>query len=263
MKKRIISAIIALIISLPLVYIGGIPFYVFALFLSLIAFKEILDLVIKDDYWVRLVSFICFLFLVGASITKNSFDNLLDFKILGVVLLIYGSLALIKHRSQEFDIEKCFYLIGITIFLGTAFSSLIILRNMSLYYFIYIFLISIMTDIFAHSIGTLFGKNKINEISPNKSWEGCLGGTFFGTLISVLFYLIMINQDINIFLLILITIFLSIIGQLGDLFFSLVKRNYNIKDFSNIMPGHGGILDRFDSVIFLALAFVYFINFLI
>ena len=159
-------------------------------------------------------------------------------------------------------IEKCFYLIGVTVFLGSAFSCLIILRNMSLSYFIYIFLISIMTDTFAHSIGTLFGKNKINEISPNKSWEGCLGGTFFGTLISVLFYLFFINQDVDIFLLIFVTIFLSIIGQLGDLFFSLVKRNYNIKDYSNIMPGHGGILDRFDSIIFITLAFIYFINFL-
>ena len=120
-----------------------------------------------------------------------------------------------------------------------------------------------MTDTFAHSTGTLFGKNKINEISPNKSWEGCLGGAFFGTLISVLFYLIIVNQDVNLFLLIFITIFLSIIGQLGDLFFSLIKRHYQIKDFSNIMPGHGGILDRLDSVIFIALAFIFFINFLI
>ena len=69
----------------------------------------------------------------------------------------------------------------------------IILRNMSLYYFIYIFLITIMNDTFAHSVGTLFGKHKINEISPNKSWEGCLGGAFFGVLISVLFYLIFIT----------------------------------------------------------------------
>ena len=105
MKKRIISAIVALIISLPLVYICGIPFYILALLLSLIAFKEVLDLIVKDDYWVILVGYICFLFLVGASITKNNFDNILDFKILGIVLLIYGTLALIKHRSKEFNIE--------------------------------------------------------------------------------------------------------------------------------------------------------------
>ena len=104
MKKRIISAIIALIISLPLVYVGGIPFYILAILIALLGFKEILDLIIKDDYWVRLVSFICFLFLIGTSITKTSLDNLLDFKVLSVILLIYGALALIRHQSK-FNIE--------------------------------------------------------------------------------------------------------------------------------------------------------------
>ncbi len=260
MKKRLISAIIALIICLPLIYIGGIPFYFLSFILALLAFKELLDL-IDDDYWVRLISYICFLFLLGSCITKTSLDNLFDFKIFSIVLLIYGCLFLIKHHS-DFKVEKCFYLLGITVFLSSAFSSLIILRNMSIYYFIYVFLIATMTDTFAHSIGSMFGKTKINEISPNKTWEGCLGGTFFGTLISVLFYLLFINQEIDIFSLIFLTIFLSIIGQLGDLFFSLIKRQYQIKDFSNIMPGHGGILDRFDSVIFIALAITYFINFL-
>ena len=59
-----------------------------------------------------------------------------------------------------------------------------------------------------------------------------------------------------------ITLFLSIIGQIGDLFFSLIKRQNNIKDFSNLMPGHGGVLDRLDSALFVALALIYFINFL-
>lgn len=261
MKKRVISAVIALLISLPLVYIGGVPFYILAIIISLLAFKEMLDL-ITNDYWIRLVSYINFLFLIGNSIIQKNFSSILDFKVLGIILLIYGLLLLFNHKNKKFNVEKCFYLIGITLFLGTAFATLIILRNMSLYYFIYVFLITIMNDTFAHSIGTLFGKHKINEISPNKSWEGCLGGAFFGVLISVLFYLIFINSDIDIFLLIFITLFLSILGQLGDLFFSQIKRSYKIKDFSNIMPGHGGMLDRFDSVIFVALAIIYFINFL-
>lgn len=263
MKKRVISAIVISFIAIPLIYFGGIPFYIFALILSLLAFKELLDLIIKDNYWVRLVSYICFLFLIGTSITKNNFNDIIDFNVLALVLLIHTCLALIEHKSKNFDIEKCFYLVGITLIITLTFNSLIILRNISLNYFIYILLIPIVTDTFAHSTGILFGKHKINEISPNKSWEGCLGGTFFGTLIGVLFYLIVINQDINIFLLMFITTMLSIIGQLGDLFFSLIKRHYKIKDFSKLIPGHGGILDRFDSVIFVALAFIFIINCLI
>lgn len=261
MKKRVISAIVALIIAMPLVFLGGLPFYFFAIILSLLAFKEMLDLIVKDDYWVRLVSFIIFLFLIGSGITGNNLNYIIDFKVLGIILLIYTCLALLKYKSN-FNIEKCFYLIGFSCFLSLSFATLIIIRNINIYYFIYLFLITIMTDTFAHCVGTIFGKHKINLISPNKSWEGCLGGAVFGTLISVLFYLFFINQDINLLLLSFITLFLSIVGQIGDLFFSLIKRHYKIKDFSNIMPGHGGILDRFDSVIFVALAITYFIKFL-
>ena len=261
MKKRIISAIIALIIAVPLVYKGGAPFYFLAVIIALLAFKEILDLLVKN-YWNRLVCYISYLFLLGTSINETSLDKILDFKVLGIILLIYGCLLLINHKNKDFNTEKCFYIIGATILLDLSFATLIIIRNMSLLYFVYLFLITIMTDTFAQSTGMLFGKHKINEISPNKTWEGCLGGAFFGVLISTLFYLFFINQDINIFLLIFITLILSIIGQLGDLFFSQVKRNHKIKDFSNIMPGHGGMLDRFDSIIFVSLAIIYFINFL-
>lgn len=261
MKKRIISAIIALIIAVPLVYKGGVPFYFLAVIIALLAFKEILDLLVKN-YWNRLVCYISYLFLLGTSINETSLDKILDFKVLGIILLIYGCLLLINHKNKDFNTEKCFYIIGATILLDLSFATLIIIRNMSLLYFVYLFLITIMTDTFAQSTGMLFGKHKINEISPNKTWEGCLGGAFFGVLISTLFYLFFINQDINIFLLIFITLILSIIGQLGDLFFSQVKRNHKIKDFSNIMPGHGGMLDRFDSIIFVSLAIIYFINFL-
>ena len=261
MKTRIISAIVALIIATPLVYKGGIPFYFLAVIIALLAFKEILDLLVKN-YWNRLVCYVCYLFLLGTCINENSLDKILDFKVLGIILLIYGCLLLRNHKSKDFNVEKCFYLIGATILLDLSFATLIILRNMSLLYFVYLFLITIMTDTFAQSTGMLFGKHKINEISPNKTWEGCLGGAFFGVLISSLFYLFFINQDINVFLLIFVSLILSIFGQLGDLFFSQIKRNYKIKDFSNIMPGHGGILDRFDSVIFASLIFIYLINFL-
>lgn len=262
MRVRIISAVIALIISIPLVYVGGIPFYLFSILLSLLGFREIINLAIQDNWGLKMISYVSFLGIIGSNLAKTTFDGVLNYQIIGVIFLLFFMTLLFQHRNKHNDVGKCFYALGLTMFLGLSFSLIIIVRNMSLYYFIYLFLITVMTDTFAHSTGTLFGKHKINEISPNKSWEGCLGGACFGTLISVLFYLIMINQDINIFLLVGITLFLSIIGQLGDLFFSYIKRQYQIKDYSNIMPGHGGILDRFDSIIFVMLAFTYFITFL-
>ena len=77
-----------------------------------------------------------------------------------------------------------------------------------------------------------------------------------------MFYKTVINPEVVMSTLIIITAFLTIIGQLGDLFFSAIKRYFNTKDFSNLMPGHGGILDRFDSIIFIMLAFTFFMNFM-
>lgn len=259
MKKRVVSAIVALLITVPLVYLGGFPFHLLVFIIATLGYREIIKL-FTDDFWTELLSYLCFSTIILSNINQTSFDALLDYRIIGIIFLIFTMLALYNHKKK--DINKYFSLLGITIFSGVSFSVMIIIRNMSLSYFIYLFLISIATDVFAHSIGTLLGKHKINEISPNKTWEGSLGGTFFGVLVGTLFYLILINGDTNILFICIITLFLSIIGQLGDLFFSLIKRNYNIKDFSNIMPGHGGVLDRLDSIIFIMLAFTYFITFL-
>ena len=91
------------------------------------------------------------------------------------------------------------------------------------------------------------------EISPNKTWEGSIGGLLAGSIISLIFYNFLISSiDIK---LVIITIILSIVGQIGDLIMSKIKRENGIKDFSNILPGHGGILDRLDSSIFVVLAY--------
>lgn len=259
MKKRIISAIIALVISIPIIYQGGILFYIFALLLSLIGLREILNLIIKDDF-MKLISYFAFIIIIGSNLFKTSFTDVLNTGFLCIIFLLFMICMLLKYK--KLDIKDCFYNMAIVIFLAVAFSNIIITRNMGLNYLLYILILPFGNDTFAHLFGSKFGKHKINSISPNKSWEGCFFGLFFGTIISTLFYLQFINVDINIFVLLAVNILLSVIGQLGDLFFSYIKRNYNIKDFSNLMPGHGGILDRLDSVIFVTLAFTFLISFM-
>mgnify|MGYP003308437253 CR=1 FL=1 len=116
-------------------------------------------------------------------------------------------------------------------------------------------LITILTDTFAFIVGSLIGKHKLcPAVSPKKSWEGSIAGSLLGTFIASTFYHYMVSPvTIKI---ILITLLLSVLGQMGDLVFSRIKRDNEIKDFSNIMPGHGGILDRFDSLIFVILAYI-------
>lgn len=125
----------------------------------------------------------------------------------------------------------------------------------------YAFITAWGTDIFAYLIGKKFGKHKFSKVSPNKSIEGCIAGTI-GAVVLALIYTVVCNKylgmNFNYLYIILISIILSLVGQLGDFSASSIKRYAGIKDFGNLIPGHGGMLDRIDSVIFIA-PFAYFL----
>ena len=111
------------------------------------------------------------------------------------------------------------------------------------------------TDVFAYLIGKKFGKHKFSKVSPKKSIEGCIAGTIGAVLIMVL-YAVILNRyfqfNYSYMYVIIVGIVLSLIGQIGDFSASCIKRYVDIKDYSNLLPGHGGMLDRIDSVLFLA-----------
>lgn len=117
------------------------------------------------------------------------------------------------------------------------------------------------TDIFAFLVGRLIGKHKLTKISPNKSWEGCVAGLVGAGIFYLVFTIVLHNLhicELNYLLMGIIGIVVSVISQIGDFSESAIKRYCEIKDFSNLMPGHGGMLDRFDSVLFVA-PVVYFL----
>ncbi len=144
-----------------------------------------------------------------------------------------------------------------------GFASLAFLRDLGLEYVIYILIITMITDTAAYLFGVKFGRHKIApRISPKKSVEGSVAGLIFGAGFGSGFGIIYHLFDLNFFIIISISMFISIIAQIGDLVASKFKRDAGVKDYSNIFPGHGGILDRFDSAMFASLAFVM-IHFLI
>ena len=202
-----------------------------------------------------IISYVCLLFLIYSEYDGYSIMFGLTYKGLGLTFLSLF-IPTVLYKDERYTAKDAFYMAASVIFLGLAFNALILIRVLSMWKFVYIVLITTMTDIFAMLMGMLIGKHKlIPHVSPNKTIEGSVMGTLVATIIATTFYYIMIS-DAHIAKIIGVTIVLSIIGQFGDLLFSKIKRENEIKDFSQIMPGHGGILDRLDSLIFVTLAYL-------
>ena len=117
------------------------------------------------------------------------------------------------------------------------------------------------SDAFAYWIGKNFGKHKFSKVSPNKTVEGCIGG-MIGAMVFSLICSFVMNQyfdtEINYIVIAVLSAILSLVGQIGDFSASVIKRYFAVKDFSELFPGHGGMLDRIDSVMFIA-PFAYFL----
>lgn len=251
MKKRVISAIVALLIFVPLVIIGGMWFKIAVCVLSVLAMREVLNLPggEKRPKYVDIILYALVILLTFMDSDRKSYYFL---------TLLLPMLAVIYcNNNKKYNADDAFKYVGSTILIGTIFHHFIIIRENSIMLFVYLFLITMLTDTYAHLGGSLIGKHKMSpKISPNKTWEGAIIGGLFGTLCAATFYYIAIDSSVNVLGLLIITLFLSCLGQLGDLFFSAMKRNHDIKDFSNIMPGHGGVLDRLDSIIFVVIGYI-------
>ena len=265
MKTRIISAIILLAILVPIIICGGLIFDITLYLVSLLGLKEFLD--IKEEKkqipnFIKIVCYVVFtLFLFGTIILSNNFS--IDMRIIYGLFLIFLIPSILYQDKNLYSINDAFYLIGGVLFLSISFSSIMILRKMDLNIFIYLVLITVLTDTYAYLAGFYIGKHKmIKNISPNKTWEGAIIGTAFSVFAATIFYHNVIDPNLSIGIIVLLTLFLSILGQFGDLIFSAIKRYFGKKDFSNLIPGHGGILDRLDSIVFVSLGFMFVISML-
>ena len=250
MEKRVISTVVALAIIIPLIALGGIYFKIGMAVLSILSMYEILKLRKELPIFIKVISYV----LITLSVIISDVSLL-------PIILITMSILLVFFDKSEYNVNDFTFVTAFLVLLSTVFTYFIYIRNEDVNILIYLLLITILTDTFAFFGGKLFGKHKlIEKVSPKKTIEGSIIGSAFGTIIPSIYYIYMVDPGANILTVIFMTLILSIIGQLGDLVFSSIKRYFNIKDFSNIMPGHGGILDRFDSIIFVILGFMFFIT---
>lgn len=176
------------------------------------------------------------------------------------VALLFTKLILTNMRTNFMDVAitefGIIYVLGFLMFIPLLYGA-----SNGKFLIWYIAIAAWGTDTFAYFVGSILGKHKLTPISPKKSIEGSIGGTI-GAIMMSLIYTFCMNQfaDLNISYLAIfgITFALSILSQIGDLAASSIKRYAKIKDFGNIIPGHGGMLDRIDSIIFIA-PFAYYL----
>ncbi len=174
------------------------------------------------------------------------------------VMLIFAT-YLKQYKTLKFD--KLAIMLVTTILVTASMNSLLTLHDSSNEHGLFLLVLTLcgawLADSGAYFAGTFFGKHKLcPNISPKKTVEGLIGGTLTNGIIFVgigaVYGKLIADVQLDYFLLFLLGMACSIVGLLGDLSASLVKRQYGIKDYGNIMPGHGGVMDRFDSVLFVA-----------
>lgn len=299
MKKRTITAIIMLLILTPLFIIPKmfIGMQIIIGILSLIALYELLsnsnlELNIQTKIIVYSLSVITYTSLIWykGDLNTTNFFNLINYKSFLILILSTFILFIITIFNDKFNIKDVGNILSYILYTTFGLGSIVIIRITGIEFIVLLFLTTMLTDIFAYTFGVKFGKNKLApNISPNKSWEGSIFGTItttiiVGTLLTLYGYIFKGNifnpnniktildgissmNSLNLFgkalIIYLLVFILSILGQLGDLFASKIKREFNIKDFGYIFPGHGGVLDRFDSAMFVSMALTLILAFLI
>ncbi len=267
LKERVTSAILGIILLILMIYAGTIPFLGFLAILAVLAGREFVDFfnnkLLFDKYIIPIFSFLT-LILFYRAFNYNKIEDLLLFMLFTI---IYTFVINIKFSGFKNILNNVGNRLFCLFYIGGGLSFLVLLKevnnsvfenNQALWL---VLLVAWATDIGAYFIGIKFGKRPLAPvISPNKSIIGAVGGVSFAIIIILLYSLYL---NIFNFWIIPITITLSLSAIFGDLIESALKRDASIKDSGEILPGHGGILDRFDSLLLVAPVAFLLINYLI
>lgn len=277
MKQRIITGIIVVLIMIPILLFARTPVLPIAIAVgSVIAMFEMMRCIgLQKAYAFAIplyalaatLPFLSRLMALGslnATVKPESAKHLAQYGAIMMIIILFYFFAVAIFSRGKYDLSNVCVLFATAFYILTGFNSILILHDNEegghvLY--LAIFISAWMTDVFAYFCGMFFGrggKHKlIPDVSPKKTVEGSIGGIVFCVIGMVLFGLLcnwLTDYDSNILMFVLGGVLASIVSQIGDLLMSFVKRHYGIKDFSQLFPGHGGVLDRFDSILAVSIA---------
>lgn len=259
MRTRVITAIFIILVTAPLcLFSHTVAWPVFVAAMSVMAVFEMLGCVgTRRKIAVSAPALLmAAVFPFALRYGGASYDVLLIFMIAMFVYLIYlFAISVFSHRKLV--LEDVFASYATVFYIIASFGALVLLRDRD--FGLYLVILTLygpwISDVFAYFCGRLFGRHKlIPDVSPKKTVEGAVGGVVFCALAAILYGFILkmfIGEisSVSYVSLALIGAVIAVISQIGDLIMSHIKRKYGIKDYGFILPGHGGILDRFDSVL--------------
>lgn len=261
MKQRIITGSILIAVMIPILWFSYTPiFAVAATALALVATWEMLHCIGTDKKaGVFLPSYIFTLVVCAAAKYFMPGRDYFAWTYIGIVFFFFVCLAVYSIFSKgKFTVDEMFASFGGVFYVGSAFAALILLRESYLGEYLYLLaiLIPIISDTFAYFTGVFFGKHKlIPDVSPKKTVEGSVGGIVFSGIGCIIFAVVLLRmngygmklwQYVGVFV---AGCLIAMLSQVGDLLASLIKRRYDIKDYGKLFPGHGGVLDRLDSIL--------------
>lgn len=254
MQKRVIFGGIALAIFLPFLVIGGLAFELFVGALAIVAVIEMLKM-----KGLEVASFEGVLTMLAAFVLTVPLDHYINFlpidgsfTAFGLIVFLIMAGTVLNHSSYSFDDAS--YPIAASLYIGIGFQNLVNARLAGLDKVFLALFIVWATDIGAYMVGRRFGQRKLMPaVSPNKTIEGSLGGIAAAVVIAIVFMLFdkAVYAPHHFFVMLILIAVFSIFAQFGDLVESALKRHFGVKDSGKLIPGHGGILDRFDSLIFV------------
>ncbi len=265
-KSRLISSVVLVILALVTLLNGGIILAFTLWVISLVAFHELCQAcrVVKEEEDKNYLETTGFVFITLYYAVMAAVPNLL-YMTLVILTALMAFLFLYVFRFPKIHAAQVMSAFFSLVYAPVMFSFIYLTRNLEygIYFVWVIFISSWISDTFAYIVGMLFGKHSLAPIlSPRKSVEGSVGGIVGSVVCGALFGFFLVEnviyeQEVT-WVFALIGGIGSIISQIGDLAASAIKRNYEIKDYGKLIPGHGGIMDRFDSVIVTA-PMIYFL----